>query len=242
MDLEDSGIGPCQPALLATLGSSTTEVCVEPTVLGQRIGSAGTAHRKRRETLTTMFASCTTHAGIEVARHHSLIAVLALASCATTRADRNPPSGDLTIALSAGWIEDSPAAVILITNRSSASICVRAEALRNPWSNEIRLRLRDARGRRVGLYPAHGSSEPQLEEILRLEPGMTTRGQLYLERFRRIGQSHPVPVGWRIQAQVPYGNCQPIEGYCGGRFGLCPDAWSSRTTSTWQPLSITARE
>lgn len=177
--------------------------------------------------------------------HQFLISLLILGGCATLvqpTASQASPSAAPLVRLTSGWIEDRPALVVSITNRSNAPMCIRAEALRNPWSNEIHLRLRDARGRQVGLYRAHGSSEPQLDETVRLEPGMATQGQLYLERFKRVGQGRPLPTGWRVQAQVPYGDCQPREAYCDGRVGLCPDDWSARATSSWQPLSFGSRE
>lgn len=190
--------------------------------------------------MTTMFASFTTRAATEMVRHHPLIAILTLGACATI-ADVQAiiPSDDLAIAIIPSRIQHHPAVTISITNRSSAPVCILTETLQNPWSNNIRLRLQDSRSRNVKLYPAHGSSEPQLDGTVRLEPGMTTQGQLHLERFRRIGGRRPLPRGWRIQAQIPHGNCQPREDYCEGRFGLCPDAWSRLATSTWQPLSFT---
>lgn len=205
-------------------------------------GWARTIHRRRQGITTIMFASCTVHAGNEVTKSHVLIWLLALGACATMRDEQPGPFSNLAIALSPGWIGDRPAVVTSITNRSSAPICIRAEALRNPWSNEITLRLRDERGRRISLYRAHGSSEPQLDETVRLEPGMSARGQLYLERFKRVGNGRALPNGWRIQADIPYGDCQPREAYCVGRVGLCPNDWSSRATSTWQPLTFTSRD
>jgi hypothetical protein len=189
-----------------------------------------------------MFASCIVRAAIDVMRSRILIGVLVLGACATIGDEQPGTAGDLGITLNSGWLDNRPTLVASITNRSHAPLCIRAEALRNPWSNEIRLRLRDTRGRRVALHPEHGSSEPQLDQIVRLEPGATAQGQLYLERFKRVGQGRPSPHGWRVQAQVPYGNCQPREAYCDGRIGLCPDAWSSRAVSTWQPLSFNNRE
>lgn len=172
-----------------------------------------------------------------------LIGLLALCACATVREEQPSPLNDLEIALGAGWAEDRPTLVVTITNRSNAPICISADVLRNPESHELDLRLRDARGNRVSAYRVSGYIEPPLREIVRVEPGMSSRGQYYLDsRFGRIGRRLRLPNGWRAQALFQFGNCQPREAYCDGRIGLCPDAWSARAVSTWQPLSFTGRQ
>lgn len=192
--------------------------------------------------MTIMCASSMARAEIDAMRPYLLIGLLVLVSCATSRETGEPrpsPIGAPAITLGPGWIEDRPALVVAITNRSSAPICIRADALRNPGSYEMEIRLRDARGRRVSLHRGGGYVPMPLNEIVRMEPGMRARGQYYLDRFKRIGPRRPLPNGWSAQAGFQYGDCHPREAYCDGRIGLCPDAWSSRATSAWQPLSFT---
>lgn len=178
-------------------------------------------------------------------RNRLLISLLLLGSCATTREPIHSefnPSGAPSITLGPGWVEGRPVLSVSIANRSNVPICIRADALQNPGSYEMDIRLRDDRGRRVSLYPAHGSFPEPLSEVIQLDSGASVQGQFYLDRFRRLGRNRPLPNGWRAQAGFQYGDCHPVEAYCDGRLGQCPDAWSSRAASAWEPLSFSSRE
>ena len=221
--------------------ASKLEVSAGHTAQEPPTGWGGTTRGKRLGTTIITSVSSMARVQIDVMQHHAAIGLVLLTACATPGDVRSPSFRALAIALSPGWIEERPALVVSVTNRSDAAICIRADAIRNPGSYEMDIRLRDARGRRVRLYPARGYFEPPLDEIIRVEPGTSLEGQYYLDRFEPIGARRPLPRGWQAQARVKYGNCQPREAYCDGRIGLCPDAWSSRATSRWQPLTFTER-
>jgi hypothetical protein len=173
-------------------------------------------------------------------------ALFTLASCATP--ERLPSSQSsraaenaLHLDIEGRSIGGRPAMVVTLTNRSRTPICVRGDAVENPYSYEMELRLRDAHGRKVGLHPS-GFIPPPLQTLIQLAPGKSAQGHYWLDtRFKGIGEGDWVPSAWRARAAVRFGTCADVEGYCNGRIGLCPDARSRRAVSDWQRLEPQAR-
>jgi len=172
---------------------------------------------RRETTIVTIVSSWT--AGTRLMRSLLFTGLLS-AACAT------PPvseGSDLAISMSREVSDSRPMLVVAVTNRSRNRICIRAEILQNPYSEEMNLKLRDARGRSVRFYPSRGIGPPPLLEIVHLGSGETVRARYYLDSRFRLGISgRPFPRGMSAQATFQY--------------GYCDDTWSLRATSAWQPL------
>lgn len=131
-------------------------------------------------------------------------------------------SRDVEISLSRGALKGRPILAVTIANRSGQPICIRAEALQNPYSYEMRLRLRDNHGRRVGYRPS-GLIPPPLTVTTHIEAGGAVSGHYYLDsRFKRVPATEGLARGWAAQASFRY-------GYCG-------DASILVARSAWQPI------
>lgn len=87
---------------------------------------------------------------------------------------------DVSISLHRGTFNNRPVIVVAVTNQSPVPICIRSDALGNPYSHEMDLRLRDNRGRPVRLREP-GFIPPPIEGIVSIEPGRTVRGRYYLD-------------------------------------------------------------
>lgn len=158
------------------------------------------------------------HAGYERLSYPFLATLLT--ACVT------PPNGDqvapeLGVAISREATEVRPVLSVAITNHSPTPICIRAEALQNPHSHEMELRLRDPAGRTLRLRRVD-LVEPPLTGIIRVEPGGRIRGEYSLTRFRGIDSTTPFPRGLIARAAF--------------RYGLCDDVWSFRTQTAWTPI------
>ena len=102
-------------------------------------------------------------------------ALLALAGCTASDALPSEPSSGaggsaLHLGIEGRSIGGRPAVVVTLINRSQSPVCVRAEAVENPYSYEMELRLRDAQGRKVGLHRS-GFLPPPLETVIQIAPG-----------------------------------------------------------------------
>lgn len=149
-----------------------------------------------------------------------LLAGLLAVAFATPPVSQAP---ELAISISRDASGARPMLVVTIANRSTTRICIPAEILQNPYSEEMDLKLRDARGRSVRFYPSRGIGPPPLLDIVHLGSGETVRARYYLDsRFRLGGSGRPFPRGMSAQATFQY--------------GYCDDTWSLRATSAWQPL------
>jgi len=89
-----------------------------------------------------------------------LSATCASGACATAVGDEISPTGELAISLSRSVLERRPILVVTITNRSASPICIQAEVLKNPNSEEMHLIVRNVRGRTVRLRWREALSYP----------------------------------------------------------------------------------
>lgn len=170
------------------------------------------------------------------------IIILLLSGCETSSGSVADRPGELEIAIAGGVIGDRvtsgsrPGLIVSLTNRTGGPLCIAAEALQNPYTEEVDLRLRDTYGRPVGTTLG-GYPLPPLPGTVRVDPGATVIGRYTADsRFKRIRDGEPVPRGWSARVTVRYGDCQLREAYCEGRIGPCPDSWSRRAVSDWQVL------
>lgn len=165
--------------------------------------------------------------GINIVRAYCLVGASLSAGCVapdkTNPDDRQSGGmGDLDLVLSRD-AADRATLLVTVTNRSANPVCIRAEALQNPHSGEMHLRLRDANGRPLEYYKHTGIIPPPLTGVVRLAPGSTVRGRFRLDtRFRRIAAEQRLPLGWSAQAAFRYGHCD--------------DVWSLQASSTWQRI------
>lgn len=126
---------------------------------------------------------------------------------------QNTGEADVAFHLTSGTSHLEPVLRVILENRTGTALCVRAEALRNPRTQEMMLYLRDARGREVrwrdpGFIPA------PIEGTVRIEPGRTAAGEYYLRaRFLRLGNAPAIPSGWSARAAVRYGECDDASAH-----------------------------
>lgn len=155
----------------------------------------------------------------------AFIAILIVSSCTAPRAEplaeRPIAAEDLAISLRRDTLEGRPILVVELTNRSHDPLCIHADALQNPYSGYMQLRLRDSRGRRIGYQPP-GLIEPPIEGVIRVEPGGVERRPYFLGRFILRNNGVPFPQGLSAQASV--------------RYGICNDIWAREAISEWQPI------
>lgn len=128
----------------------------------------------------------------------------------------------LRLLLNRDFEDGRPMVRVTVTNLTTRPICIRADALQNPYSHEMDLRMRDAQGRIVR-YRDPGFIPPPLTGVVRVEPHASSSGRTYLDaRFNLAQGWSPFPAGLRLQAAV--------------RFGYCDDTTSFWARSTWQPI------
>lgn len=148
---------------------------------------------------------------------------LLLTACVTRNNGQSRIGEDVAIQLASRIIEGRPVLDVEITNTSPRPICLRVEAIENPYSYEMDIRLRDMRGNNIPVNPS-GFVSPPRSGITRIEPGSSASGQYYLDaRFglSEDGQSRMA----EMRAQV------------GFSYGYCDDVWSLRSRSDWQFIS-----
>ena len=175
--------------------------------------------------------------GSDYMRILGVLALMTPVACVTSTQPRAVVANGPEIMLALGTSEHGPVLIVSIRNRSNASICIRSEALHNADTVEMNLSLRDARGRRIGAFPGHPPILEPLRETIRVEPGARVEGRYNLDsRFPHVAAGRPVLPGYSARARFRYGDCRPIEAYCDGRIGMCPDSWSLRADSGWRPL------
>jgi hypothetical protein len=83
---------------------------------------------------------------------------------------RTQPGADLTVRPRAAHGAQFPALLLDVDNISHDEVCIRAEAAKNPHTQEITVRLRDRRGRELRRVPA-GYVLPPLEGVVKMRPG-----------------------------------------------------------------------
>lgn len=151
-----------------------------------------------------------------------LSATCASGACATAVGDEISPTGELAISLSRSVLERRPILVVTITNRSASPICIQAEVLKNPNSEEMHLIVRNVRGRTVRLRWREGFIIPSIPGLVRLRPGEATRGQYYLDWRLGLREGGRFPRG--MSAHVTY------------EYTHCDESAPLRAPSAWQPL------
>jgi hypothetical protein len=135
-----------------------------------------------------------------------------------------PPGeqGDLGLSLSLSSNEGSPALAVTMTNRSSADVCIRTELLKNPYTYEMHIRLRDRSQRTIKFKRAGFLPEPNVEPI-RIAPGTSVQGRYDLtSRFK-----------------LPGGGKRPLKGLSARaavRYDPCDLSLSQQAVSAWQPI------
>lgn len=151
----------------------------------------------------------------------SCLSLATLAVACATPPDRADYVPDLEVELYSDASAARPIVFVEITNRSRTPICIRAEALRNPFSHEMDLSLRNRGGRTYRLLSLDLVAAP-LEGIVRVDPGERVRGEYSLARFRGISPTRALPPGLTARASF--------------RYGYCADVWSLRATTGWRPI------
>lgn len=156
-----------------------------------------------------------------------LVAVT-LVACTTARpgmapvVPQNTGESALAFRLAPGTSVYGPVLQVTIENRTRGPLCVRADALRNPRSGEMRLYLRDARGRELR-WQDSGFIPPPIEGVVKIEPASSVEGFHYLRgRFVGTDGMAQLPQGWHARVAV--------------RYGPCEDPFSYWAASGWQPI------
>lgn len=160
------------------------------------------------------------------------LGILALSGCVSSESewpsavprssDATSGSDDVAISVSRDTEASRPTLIVTITNRSERTLCISADTIRDPYSQEMDLMLRDRMGRDVRRYRS-GFLPPPSGALVRLEPGDHVRGSYYLDsRFRLRGGWPAATPGMTIQANF--------------RYGYCDDATSRWARSDWQPI------
>lgn len=168
-------------------------------------------------------------AGLRLRRSGRALLLWAVALVAACKAgpemslDTQPSSeGNLSISLVRETMDARPVLAVTITNVSGNPICMLADALQNPNSGEMHLRLRDSRGRPLAFYP-RGFVPPPLEGVVRIDQHASVTGRYYLDtRFRRINSDRPFPAGLSARASFLY--------------DYCDNTWTLRAMSAWQAI------
>jgi hypothetical protein len=167
----------------------------------------------------------------------ALLAFVAPSACAPTLRPQPVAVDGPEMTLALGHSEHGAIIIISIRNRSDAPFCISAEAIRNPDTIEMELRLRDPGGAPVRVLTRHPFTSQPIRETVRVDPSASVEGRYYLDsRFPPAATGRPLSPGYRARARFHYGDCHPIEAYCDGRIGTCPDVWSLRADSGWRRL------
>jgi hypothetical protein len=152
----------------------------------------------------------------------SCIALLLSAASATPVVAEPADGADVGISLSHGIVDARAALLVAITNRSRNPICIHRDALRNPESGEMYIRLRDSSGHALR-YRGAGFIDPPMAGAVRVEPGETVQAHNFVDwKFGLAHDGNPFPEGMSAQLSFHY--------------GYCDDVWSLQATSTWQPI------
>jgi hypothetical protein len=131
-------------------------------------------------------------------------------------------TSEITISLSRAGANNKPNLVVRIANNSFDHICIWRDAIQNPYSYEMDLKMRDARKRAVE-YNEPGYIDEPLEGVVRLEPGGTAEGRFYIHpRFKLRNPGKTFPHGMSVRASFSYHRCN--------------DRKEFRATSSWQPI------
>jgi hypothetical protein len=150
-----------------------------------------------------------------------LLVAVVVTACVGQRVARSDVTNDLAVSLTRARADDRPVILVTMTNHSQADICIRAELLRDPYSYEMELRLRDANGRAVKRYPP-GFLSPPIMEAVRIAPGHSVQGKFYLDaRFKKEGGKQ---LPRQISAQASF------------RYDRCDASQSQRAISAWQQI------
>lgn len=135
---------------------------------------------------------------------------------------QNTGESSLAFHLTPGISQSGPILRVTVENRTGDTLCVRAEALRNPLTQEMMLYLRDMRGRELQ-WRDPGFIPPPIEGVVRIGPGNTATGEYYLRgRFVQRHGSDEIRQGWSARAAV--------------RYGQCDNATSHWAMSSWQRI------
>jgi hypothetical protein len=152
----------------------------------------------------------------------SLILSATLAACATAAIVPTRATGEIAISMRRDTESDRPTLLIKVTNDSPYQICIRRDAIQNPYSYEMDLEMRDAKGRAIR-YNESGYIEEPLEGDVQVKPGTTAEGKHYLHpRFKLRNQGRPFPQGMSIRASLSYRRCDSLDQLV--------------ATSAWQPI------
>jgi hypothetical protein len=155
-------------------------------------------------------------------RTRLLLAVVLTAGCVTPSPGSSVTVDPLALSLARVTLEARPALTVTMTNRSATVICVRAELLRNPHSNEIDLKLRDRSGRTIKPEDPGFLPPPNVQPVP-IAPGESVQGQFFLDsRFKLKGSSKRLPE--ELSAQVTF------------LYDLCDASQSRLAVSAWQRI------
>jgi len=155
-------------------------------------------------------------------RAHFLLCGIATAACTTPQPVQPAASGDLALSLARASSEAGPGLVVAMTNRSQADVCIRAELLKNPYSYEMHIRLKDARGRAVPLKRSGYLNELIMDPV-RIAPGASVEGRYLLGwRFKLPSSGKALPEGISARATL--------------RYDACDGSLSQQATSAWQRI------
>lgn len=116
-------------------------------------------------------------------------------------------TSNVAVAITRDQASAQPAIILIIVNTLRFPICIRVDALRNPYSYEMNLKMRNVNGRNVQ-YNDPGYIADPLEGIERLEPGESVQGRTYLyPRFKLKDKGRSFPAGMFVQASFYYNHC-----------------------------------
>jgi hypothetical protein len=146
----------------------------------------------------------------------------ALVACTTAANVRTAITDEIAVSLSRDSASAKPTLLVRVTNHSPHQICIWRDAIQNPYSYEMNLKMRDGKGRAVR-YNEPGYIDEPLEGVVRLEPGAEVEGRFYIHpRFKLQNQGRPFPRGMSIRVSFSYHHCnEPTE---------------LRATSSWQRI------
>ena len=151
-----------------------------------------------------------------------LALAITLAACTTAATAPSAVASEIAISLSRDWTNEKPTLLVRVTNNAPYQICIWRDAIQNPYSYEMELKMHDVHGRAIG-YNEPGYIDEPLEGVIQLEPGATAAGRFYLHpRFRLRNQGKPFPQGVSVRASFSYHRCNEHN--------------ELRATSSWQPI------
>jgi hypothetical protein len=144
------------------------------------------------------------------------------AACVVTGSGENVRHDLITVTMKRGLKEGRPVIEVDLQNSSPQILCVRSQVVNDPYSYDIKLRLRDTHQQDVPRYPT-GILLPPIEGVIRLEPGQHTLGQYYLDSRFKLKDRGPSVRG-EMTARASF------------RYGICDDALSLIADTGWQPI------